>query len=935
MKTILFSFLLLAFTISLHAQPRPVTGMVMQDGTNKPLIGANVLLISLPDSAVVTGAVTDRNGSFYLRNGRRGSFTVKITYIGHLTTFLDVTVKDRGVDLGFITIPEDLVRMDPVEVTGQAPIAVLKGDTSEFHAEAYKIDPDATAEDLVRKMPGIVVTDKGVEAQGEEVKDIKMDGKRFFGNDPRAALRNIPANIIQRVQVYDQQSEQAQFTGFNDGDEIKAMNIITRASARNARFGRFYGGYGENSYYRTGANYSIFNGDQRWTFLAMSNNVNEQNFSSEDLLGVMSSGLRGFRGFGGRRGGRSRGGGPMRSFGGGSASDFLVDAQNGIATTHAFGVNYIDNWGKDIEVSGNYFFNYSDNEANNGLFREYVLPGSQGQLYSEDEIAETENMNHRLNMRIDWTIDEANSLLIRPRLSVQQNEGNSFARAETEQFRRLLNTSATEFASDLTGLNFSNELLYRHKFETEGRTISWGIENGYNHNSGDNTLYSDFVSYDSGTVSDTLDQWSDLLRDGWSVESSLRYTEPLAKHAQLMLRHDVSYNEDASDKKTWDRGVLQGGDDMLNATLSNEFTSEYLTNAASVGLRYDYGALNLNADLGYQWSSLQSDQVYPSAGTLKRTYGTFRPQARLRWDIAPNKDIHIFFRNRTQAPSVEKLQDVLDNSNPLLLSIGNPELEQSSSNFLGMRYKSTDLENGSYFFAFAAASVTDNYVGNSTTLAQKDTTLYGIPLASGTQLSRPENFDGQYTLRGFMTYGRPVSFLGSNLNINLSGTVSETPGRINGIENLSQTQSGGIGLVLASNISPDFDFTLSSDARYNWLQNSASTMSNTDYYSQTTRLRLNWIMWGGFVFNTNLAHQFYSGLSDTFNDDYLLWTVSFGKKVFPNETGEIRLTVYDVLGQNNSIVRSITDGYIEDARSNVLQRYVLLSFTWNLRHFGS
>ncbi len=252
-----------------------------------------------------------------------------------------------------------------------------------------------------------------------------------------------------------------------------------------------------------------------------------------------------------------------------------------------------------------------------------------------------------------------------------------------------------------------------------------------------------------------------------------------------------------------------------------------------------------------------------------------------------------------------------------------------------MRYKSTDLANGSYYFAFASASVTDNYIGSSTVFAGQDTTLYGVPLSGGTQLSRPENFDGQYSLRGFMTYGLPVSFLSSNLNINLSGTVSETPGLINGIQNESSTQTGSIGVVLASNISPDFDFTLSSDARYNWLQNSAATVSNTDYYSQSTRLRLNWIMWGGFVFNTNLAHQYYSGLSDTYNDDYLLWTVSLGKKVFPNESGEIRLTVYDILGQNNSIVRSITESYIEDARSNVLQRYVLLSFTWNLRHFGA
>jgi hypothetical protein len=915
------------------AQPLSVQGTVVQSGSGKPLLNANVILLDLPDSAAVRGAVTGRDGSFILDRIRPGSYLLKITYIGYHKVILPLVLDRRPLDFGEIPMRETSIPLGEVEVTGRAPLATLKGDTSEFHAQAYKLNPDATAEDLVRKMPGIVVKDGTVEAQGEEVKEVLVDKKPFFGNDPRAVLRNVPAEMIDRIQVFDKQSEQAQFSGFSDGNETKAINIVTRSAMRNARFGKVYGGYGENEYYRGGFSLNLFNDQQRWTLLGMSNNVNEQNFASEDLLGVMSASGGGFRGMGGR--GRPPGGGaPMRRPGmGGDVSDFLVNTQNGIATTHAFGLNYIDNWGSTVDVAGSYFFNYSDNDAGTSLYRDYVLPEAAGQAYSEDENANTRNMNHRLNMRLDWSIDSVNSILLRPRLSLQQNEGTSFTAAGTTAGGAALNSSATDFASDLTGLQFSNQLLYRRRFQTPGRSFSWEIENEYNRNAGDNTLYSDFVTFGQSPAADTLDQRADLLRDGWSVESSVRYTEPVSEVAQVMLRHDASYSENTSERQTWDRGLLFG-DDVLNTTLSNVFANQYLTQSASVGVNYEDGPIDLITSVGYQWSTLQNEQRYPREGELDRSFGTLVPFARLRWKISRSKNLNVFYRSRTSPPSVDQLQDVLDNSNPLLLGIGNPMLDQSAMHFAGMRYSSTDVENSSYFFAFAAASTTDDYIGTHSILAARDTTVFGVPLAAGTQISRPENLAGQYAVRGFMTYGRPVEFLRSNLNLNLTGSVTNTPGLINGVENSSLTQTTGIGAVLSSNISPDFDFTLSTDANYSWVDNSIASASSSEYYSQSTRLRFNWIMWAGFVFNTDLAHQHYSGLSSDYNEDYLLWNISLGKKVLPDDRGEIRLTVYDVLGQNSSIQRSVTDIYIEDARSSVIQRYVLLSFIWNLRQFS-
>ncbi|MCB2206316.1 outer membrane beta-barrel protein [bacterium] len=931
MKVWIVASLMLLGTVA-AAQPRGtgIQGTVVESGSGKPMLNANVVLLDLPDSAAVRGAVTGRDGHFMLPHIRPGKYLLRISYIGYHTILLPVIKEEEGIDYGEIPMRESSVPLNEIEVTGKAPMATLKGDTSEFLAQAYKLNPDATAEDLVRKMPGITVSSDKVESGGEEVKDVLVDSKPFFGNDPRTVLRNVPAEMIDRVQVYDKQSEQAQFSGISDGNESKAMNLVTKRTMRNARFGKVYGGYGENNYYRAGFALNLFNGEQRWSVLGMSNNVNEQNFSSEDLLGVMSGGggFRGMRGPG-RGGGRPPGGGPGM---GGGTGDFLVDAQNGIASTHAFGLNYIDNWGKNVEVSGSYFINYSDNEAVSSLFREYVLPDAAGQLYNEDEQAKTQNMNHRLNMKIDWSIDSLNSILLRPRLTLQQNDGKSQTLAETMFNDAALNSSATYFTSDLAGLQFSNELLYRRRFATPGRSFSWGIENSYSRNNGDNTLYSDYTVYGNAAETDSINQVSSLLKDGWSVESRLQYTEPLSDDFRLMLQHDAAYSENTSDKKTWDRDLALAND-VLNTTLSNEFANQYLRQNASAGLNYENDDLELSANIGYQWSTLNNDQQYPYVNSLERSFGNVLPFARGRWKISRSKNLHFFYRSMTSPPSVDQLQDVLDNSNPLLLSLGNPGLDQSATHFAGMRYSATDLMNSSYFFVFAMASTTDDYIGTHTVIARQDTAVFGVPLAAGTQISRPENLSGQYTLRSFMTYGRPLPLLKSNLNLNLRMTVNNTPGRINGVANNSLTRSTGLGAVLSSNISPDLDFTLSSTAQYNWVENSVQSLSNTDYLSVDTRLRFNWIMWGGFVFNTDLAHQFYDGLSDAYDDDYLLWNISLGKKFLPNDMGELRLTIYDVLGQNNSIARNITDVYIEDTRSNVIQRYVLLTFTWNLRQF--
>lgn len=935
MRQLASMLLLLSLFTPTLAQNLSISGRIVQEDGGAPLQNANVLLLRLPDSSTAGGTISGRDGRFLFDGLRGGRYVLKISFIGYTTNVRDVALRGKSAALGDIALRDESFRLDQVEVTGQAPIAVLKDDTTEFLASAFKVNPDATAEDLVRKMPGVTVKDGKVESQGEEVKAFQVDGRPFFGDDARALLRNLPAEVISRIQVFDQQSEQARFTGFSDGNEVKAMNFITRDAIKNAQFGKVYAGYGEDSHYRAGAILNAFSGTQRWSLMAMTNDVNEQNFASEDLLGVMLSANRG-----GMRGGM-RGGGPrpsaggMPSFNAGSVRDFMVNTSNGIAQTNALGLNYIDTWFGAVEISGSYFFNQSDLDAGSGITREFILPSAQGQFYNELGSATTDNTNHRVNLRLDFKIDTLNSILWRPRFSAQINTGAERLTAGTVMDGDALNASRSDFASDLQGISFSNALLYRRRFATRGRTFSFEIEHDLKNNTGDNHLFYDYASFGGQTVFDTTRQRSDLDSDGWSAEATATYTEPIGRRGQLQLRHRAAFSNDASDKRTWALPVLAGLSEELDPLQSNEFSTDYLTQNASVGYRYENESINGMVGVGYQWAMLRNAQVYPTEHTIDRRYGDVIPFAMLRYKIAQGRDFNMFYRARTSPPSVTRLQDVLDNSNPLLLSIGNPELEQENMQFLGMRYSTANLAAGSYLFLFAMGSYTFDAIGNNTVVAGADTTVFGgIPLLRGTQITRPENFDGSYALRGFLTYGRVLGFLRSNLNLNLFGSFSRTPSRINGEMNHAAAPAGGVGLSLSSNISPEIDFTISTQANLTWIQNSLQEQRNTSYHTQSSRVRLNWIFLEDFVFSTDLAHEYYRGLSEGFNDDFLLWNMSLGYKFLPEHAAEIRLSVFDLLKQNNSIARSVTDTYIEDTRTTMLQRYVLLTVTWNLRNFS-
>ncbi|CAN0481023.1 unnamed protein product, partial [Laminaria digitata] len=344
-----------------------ISGFVYEKEVQKAMPGVNVFLINRADTTLQFGGVTNEKGLFRIVVPENGAYAAAFSFIGFETQYQPLDVKDQYTFIGTVLLEPAVVDLDQIVVEDMQQRVVLRGDTTEYNADAFKVNPDANAADLIAKMPGILVEDGEVQAQGENVGRVLVDGREFFGTDPNAALQNMPAEIIEKIQVFDRMSDQAQFTGFDDGNSEKTINIVTRSGMSNGQFGKLYGGYGSETRYISGGNLNIFDGDRRISIIGLSNNVNQQNFTTEDLLGVVgNTRQRGGGGFGGgggfRRGGVGGGGGRPRGGGGGGLAggrqggalrsdpgNFLVGNQGGINQTSAIGVNYSDSWGENLE----------------------------------------------------------------------------------------------------------------------------------------------------------------------------------------------------------------------------------------------------------------------------------------------------------------------------------------------------------------------------------------------------------------------------------------------------------------------------------------------------------------------------------------------------------------------------------------------------------
>lgn len=937
-RTITFSLLSIFFILLIQlagAQNRPVyyevSGVILDATDGKPLEGVNIVLINDKDNTQQLGTITNEKGSFNLHVPVQGLYHLKVSFVGYKSIEQDITVTRKSLNLDKIKMEQATIKLKDVLVEAKPNPVEQKGDTTQYNAGSFKTHPDATAEELVTKMPGISVENGTVKAHGEDVKKVLVDGKEFFGDDPTVALRNLPAEVIDKIQVYNQLSDQSQFTGFNDGQTQKTLNIVTKSDKRNGTFGKMYAGYGSNERYSLGATIHRFHNQRRLSLIGLSNNINQQNFSSQDLLGVSSG--NGGGGQGGR-GGAGGGGGIGGGGGGNSASNFLVGQQSGMNTTNSIGLNYTDEWGKKVKITGSYFFNKSNNTTNSLTEQQYFISNN---TYTESNRVNSINYNHRFNLRFEYTIDSANSLLITPRLNLQNYNSGSLLSALTASPESQLTQVYTDYNSKNNGYTFTNEILFRHKFQKRGRTFSVAITTNFNDKNGQNKQYSEnqYFTTDSSAI---INQLSDTRSDGSTLGARFSYTEPIGQKSILEFNYNPSYTRSNSTKETNAFNEITKTYSIQDTSLSNNFKNTTWTQSGGMSYRLRGAKYNFSVGTNYQRVELNSSELFPTDLKVNKTFTNLMPTAMLEYRFTKSTNLRVFYRTSTNTPSISQLQNVINNSNTVLLTTGNPNLKQEYAHSIMLHYGKVNTGTMQNMFVFANATYTTNYIATSTFTASTDTLLAeGILLSQGAQLSRPVNMASSWNVRSFFVYGLPVELLKSNFNITTGITYQSTPGLIirndNQYINHANTYGLNSGVTLSSNISQKVDFRVSYSATYTIVNNTVQSTQNSNYFYQVSSVKLNWLPWKGLVFNTDVNHSLYSGLSSGYNQSFLLWNAAIGYKFLKNNAGELKLSVFDLLGQNTSISRTVTETYIQDKQTQVLQRYFMLTFTYNLRSF--
>ncbi|HEX2606823.1 MAG TPA: TonB-dependent receptor [Flavisolibacter sp.] len=940
------------FLNGLHAQILSIRGTVSDQQNRAPLSGATIRLSSTTDSAFSRSAISDSAGAFIFTALTKDSFRLTISFVGYNPISRGIRLDSTDVTLDIAAVPNSSQELATVVIRSTSAPVTQKGDTLQVSANQFKVNPDASGEDLIRKVPGVTIENGQVKAQGENVQKVTIDGRELFGDDATAALRNLPAEVIDKIQIFDRLSDQAQFTGFDDGNTSKSINIVTKANMRNGQFGRVFAGYGTDERYSAGGNATLFKENRRISLVANFNNINQQNFSQQDLLGVTSNAQRGGGGGGTRGGGGGpRGGSGNRgpsgaggnqgggNFGGfGNNANFLVGQQAGINKTNAAGINYSDLWGPKVTVTGSYFFNNTNNTTNEIANTQYFASSIRNSI--DTTLANSRNTNHRVNMRIEYRIDSSNQLIITPNLSFQTNSQDrrvsrqTFFAESSDPFQAsTLNTTN----STRSARNLNNTILYRHSFPKRGRTLSLNLNTSNNNRDGESYVQTDQRQFFAGGATDdtTTQRFTDQQSHGYQINTNLVYTEPVGTNSQLQLNYNPSFSKSNSDQETFAYSPVEGKYSEFLQNLSNQF--ENRTNAQNGGISYRYNTREKQLSFGvnYQSTTLKSDQVFPNTLSVNKSFSNILPNAMFRYNFSTHSNLRIMYRAQVNQPSVTQLQNVIDPTNAPIYTAGNPDLNQQYMHTLSTRYTFTNTAKGLLLVGNVFLQAANNYIANATFTPTRDSVVNGELLSPGSQLSKPVNLNGYRSIRSFLTFAVPVKFIKSNFNLNGGITYSKLPGIINNQENMTNNTTYTIGTVIASNVSQYVDFTVSYTANFNHVTNALVASSNDNYFQHVAGLQLNLLSKKGWFFQNDLNNQYYSGLTAGFNQSYWLWNMSAGKKILKDQKGELRVSVFDLLGQNQSVTRNVTETYIEDVQNVVLQRYYMLTFTYNLRNFGT
>ena len=925
MRKIYLSLVFVLFAGTAFAQRNgSIKGVAFDTLSRQPVAAATVTVVEKKDSSLVSFTMTDNAGRFQLSGIPNGEYRLMITHVNYHNSNIFFTINDtnKNYDLASINMNDKTKVLSEVVVTNEAPPVTMVDDTVQYNAGSFKVQPNASVEQLLKKLPGVKVEKDGtVKAQGETVQRVLVDGKEFFGNDPKIATKNLPADAVDKVQVYDRQSDQAQLTGFEDGNYEKTINLRLKKDKKKGVFGKVTAGGGNKERYEGKFNVNSFKGARQLSAIGMGNNTNAEGFSFMDILnftGELS------------RMQRSGSGNININISGDDAAAMGVGGNNngGINTAWGGGINYNNIIGNKLDFQSNYFYNSFNPAIEQHINRQNFLPGTTN-YYNQNSFSDNLNNTHRLNLNTLYQIDSMHSLRITPSFSYQKTRNSSITDYQTlSAGNARINEGASNNLSGNEGFNFRNELIFRKKFNRRGRTFSLTLQTSLNESEGDGNLSSITNFYNSSgiiTNRDSINQQSNNTGSLRSYSARAVYTEPFLKRSLLEFSIGKSNSKNKSEFITYDYNRQTGKYDDLNDAQTNDYENTYSFTNSGVRMRTQKKKYNYSIGITWQQAELQG-KIFSGIkdSVISKTFRNFLPNASFRYNISKFKSFSVSYSANTNQPTMTQLQPVPDLTNPLNIRNGNPDLKQEYNHTVRGNLNLLSPYKNKNLFMFFTFQATQNKIVN----------YDSVNVQTGVRYSNPVNVNGVYNFNSNINYSMPVGFLKGTIEV--GGRTGYFKGKqfINSFANDIKTWSLGPEIRLDMNPNDKLNISFGVNLDYNNTKYSLQSAMNTKYLSQDYNTSFDWQLPKLFFLSSDFSYTINSQRATGFNTKVPLWNASISKQFLRYNRGELKLSAADLLNRNIGISRTTNQNYIEDSRVNTLRRFFMLSFTYSLSKTG-
>lgn len=917
--------LFLAITPPVDAQETYDVRGVVADSAGAGIDGAMIVALALPDSLLTKYALSNGNGSFTLSRVPAGEYLLQITMVGHQTVRQPFSITAADIDAGTINLAVLVVEMEALVVSVDHVPFVNRRDTLDYNARAFVTRPNATVEELLARLPGIEVDADGtVRAQGEEVRNVLVDGKEFFGSDPTIATRNLPADAIERIQVYDKQSDMAEFTGIADGQEERTINLELREDARRGYFGQAVGGLGGGlepvavieaqpngrTRYNESLNINRFSPTTQLALLGNANNVNEAGFAWGDFVNF-SGGARGLGG-GGNRGGGGRGGGGQGGIqlGGGRNDGFTESMSLGLNANHDFSD---DRW-----IRSSYFYTGLDNVQQQTTQQQQLLGSSAAALENAVADQSTANTTHRVNVNAQYAFSDGHDLRLRGNLSVGSSSMTSLQSSETTTFEgRVQNTGVSSNLVDGNDLGGSASLTWRKRLAENGRSLVAAATT----NIQEPELYGDLetttgIANRNGDLM-MQDLFQTQARTGrtLSLSQRLSLTQPVGVGGIFEVfgqRREV--NED-QDNSVFDIGT---GTPVFNDFLSSGFerTYSYLRG----GFRFNKNTEDTRFVIGLQVQRSNLDgTILDRDEYIENGYTHVLPSADYRIQLDEAKTLNFRYTTSTREPSMTELQPFADNTNPIRTYIGNPNLTPEYSHSFNADYRFFDQFSFVNLFTYLRFSYTNDDIVQSRVIDEQ-----------ALQTVMPVNIDHSWSTNGGVTYGRPIRSVGARINLNYSFNYTRGVEILNELENNSRVLRNTIEASIDNRDKEIFDVRAGARYSFNDIQNTLNQELNQVYLDRTFYGNAMLHYGAGWTFSTTLNYRLYDESVFGVGDRNVAMLQASISKLAMNNRVELELIGFDILDQNKGVAYTTGTSFIQERRTESLGQYIMLKVMYRL-----